>query len=130
MKTLKEKPEYQLALSTSGPDPERFDFFPAPSLTTIVTLTCSEVTSLCPITHQPDYATVEIVYCPRHLCLETKSLKEYLFGYRNYGNFCESMATKIIQDLYPLLNPIMLRVDVTFTSRGGITIHSRAYKEE
>lgn len=127
MKTLKPKPEYA---PQERPDPNRFDFFPRPQYTTWVTLTCTEVTSLCPITQQPDYARVTISYYPIDQCLETKSLKEYLLGYRNFGNFCEAMADRIINDLYPRLKPKQLDVDVEFTSRGGIIIHSRASRRE
>ena len=130
MKTLKPKPEYLSATLALSPDPAKFDFFPRPELVTRVELLCTEVTSLCPITHQPDYSTVKLTYSPDKLCLETKSLKEYLFTYRNYGNFCESMSTKIINDLFPLLQPHLLHVKVEFTSRGGITITSFSYKEK
>lgn len=124
MKTLKEKPEYAAAIKETEPNPKLLDTFTTPELCAEVALICDEVTSLCPITKQPDFSTVKIHYYPRTHCVETKSLKEYLFTFRNYGTFCEAMSTKIAEDLYRVLDPYRIKVTVEFKSRGGIVINA------
>jgi 7-cyano-7-deazaguanine reductase len=79
-----------------------------------------EFTSLCPITGQPDFATIVIDYIPDQRCVESKSLKLYLLGFRNFGEFHESCVTRICNDLVRLLDPEQLRVEGRFTPRGGI----------
>ena len=86
-----------------------------------VTITCPEFTSLCPKTGLPDFGTIVIEYIPDKLCIELKSLKYYLFGYRNKGIFYESAVNKITDDLKNILNPKEITVTGNFSSRGGIT---------
>lgn len=81
-----------------------------------------EFTSLCPKTKQPDFARIEIVYVPADKMVESKSLKLYLFSYRNHGAFHESCVSQIADDLWKLLDPHYLRVVGDFTPRGGIAI--------
>ena len=83
---------------------------------------CPEFTSLCPITAQPDFATIYISYIPDKLCVESKSLKLYLFSYRNHGDFHENCINTIGKDLVNLLDPRYLEVWGKFTPRGGISI--------
>lgn len=83
---------------------------------------CPEFTSLCPITGQPDFATIYISYIPDQLCVESKSLKLYLFSYRNHGDFHENCINTIGKDLVDLLKPRYLEVWGKFTPRGGISI--------
>ena len=73
---------------------------------------CPEFTSLCPITGQPDFASIYISYIPDQLCVESKSLKLYLFSYRNHGDFHENCINTIGKDLVELLNPRTLRCGV------------------
>jgi 7-cyano-7-deazaguanine reductase len=80
-----------------------------------------EFTSLCPITGQPDFATIVIDYEPDQRCVESKSLKLYAMGYRNFGEFHESCVTRICNDLVELLDPAWLEVEGQFTPRGGIS---------
>jgi 7-cyano-7-deazaguanine reductase len=79
-----------------------------------------EFTSLCPITGQPDFATIQIEYCPRQWCVESKSLKLYMFSFRNQGEFHESCVNRITNDLANLLEPWWVTVQGQFTPRGGI----------
>ena len=79
-----------------------------------------EFTSLCPKTGQPDFATIVIDYIPNHLCVESKSLKLYLMGFRMFGEFHESCVQRIADDLVALLSPRSLSVQGQFTPRGGI----------
>lgn len=81
-----------------------------------------EFTSLCPKTGQPDYAKLEIIYVPRYKMIESKSLKLYLFSFRNHGEFHEDVCSHIADDLFNLLNPFYLRVYGDFASRGGLSI--------
>lgn len=79
-----------------------------------------EFTSLCPLTGQPDFATIVIDYRPRAKCVESKSLKLYLMSFRQHGEFHESCVNRIGRDLLTLLDPMELRVEGRFTPRGGI----------
>jgi len=87
-----------------------------------VKFNCPEFTSLCPITGQPDFATIYISYVPDKLMVESKSLKLYLFSYRNHGDFHEDCVNKIMKDLIALLNPKYIEVTGKFLPRGGLSI--------
>lgn len=80
-----------------------------------------EFTSLCPLTGQPDFATIIINYRPREFCVESKSLKLYLGSFRNTGEFHEACVERISSDLFTLLEPRWLKVQGKFTPRGGIS---------
>ena len=88
----------------------------------MVKFNCPEFTSLCPITGQPDFAAIYINYIPDELMVESKSLKIYLFGFRNRGDFHEDCVNIILKDLRKLLNPKLIEVQGKFTPRGGISI--------
>lgn len=87
-----------------------------------VKFNCPEFTTLCPITNQPDFATVYISYIPGVKMVESKSLKLYLFSYRNHGGFHESSMNLIMDDLIKLMDPKYIEVWGKFTPRGGISI--------
>ena len=89
----------------------------------IVTFTCPEFTSLCPKTGQPDFAKILISYIPRERMVESKSLKLYLFSFRNHGDFHEDCVNIIMKDLIALMDPRYIEVKGIFTPRGGIAIH-------
>lgn len=91
-----------------------------------VTFHCPEFTSLCPITHQPDFAEIVISYLPDRRMVESKSLKLYLFSFRNHGDFHEDCVNKIMKDLIALMDPKYIEVTGLFTPRGGISIHPYA----
>lgn len=84
---------------------------------------CPEFTSLCPITSQPDFATIYIDYIPQIKMVESKSLKLYLFSFRNHGAFHEDCINLIMKDLIALMDPKYIEVTGIFTPRGGISIH-------
>jgi 7-cyano-7-deazaguanine synthase len=88
-----------------------------------VRFNCPEFTSLCPITGQPDFATILIDYIPDIRMVESKSLKLYLFSYRNHGAFHEDCVNIIMKDLIRLMEPKYIEVTGVFTPRGGISIH-------
>ena len=87
-----------------------------------VKFNCPEFTSLCPITGQPDFATIYISYIPNIKMVESKSLKLYLFSFRNHGGFHEDCVNTILNDLVELMEPKYIEVWGKFTPRGGISI--------
>ena len=87
-----------------------------------VKFNCPEFTSLCPITGQPDFAQIYISYIPDELMVESKSLKLYLFSFRNHGDFPEDCVNIIMKDLIKLMNPKYIEVWGKFLPRGGISI--------
>jgi 7-cyano-7-deazaguanine reductase len=88
----------------------------------LVTLNCPEFTTLCPKTGQPDFGKIIINYIPRHEMVESKSLKLYLFSFRNHGDFHEDCVNIIMKDLVKLMDPKYLEVIGLFMPRGGISI--------
>ena len=87
-----------------------------------VKFNCPEFTSLCPITGQPDFATVIISYVPDELLVESKALKLYLFSYRNHGDFHEDCVNTIMKDLIKAMSPKYIEVTGKFLPRGGLSI--------
>ena len=87
-----------------------------------VKFNCLEFTSLCPITGQPDFANIIISYVPEKTIVESKSLKLYLFSFRNHGDFHEDVVNNIMQDLIRLLDPKYIEVWGKFLPRGGLSI--------
>ena len=88
----------------------------------LVPLVCHEFTSICPITGQPDFAKFEIVYVPSIKMVESKSLKLYLYSFRNHGEFHEDVTNRIFNDLWKLMQPKFMRIIGDFNVRGGIAI--------
>ena len=88
----------------------------------MVTFTCPEFTSLCPKTGQPDFAEIIINYIPDKRMVESKSLKLYLFSFRNHGDFHEDCTNIIMKDLIKLMDPKYIEVKGNFLPRGGISI--------
>jgi 7-cyano-7-deazaguanine reductase len=105
------KPSKEL-VTFPNPNPER-DYeiaFEAP-----------EFTCLCPMTGQPDFATIRIRYTPDRTCVELKSLKLYLWSYRDEGAFHEAVTNRIANDLIAAMDPRFLEVEGDFYVRGGIS---------
>lgn len=95
-----------------------------------VRLDCAEFTSLCPVTGQPDFATLAIEYVPGRFLAETKSVKLYLWKYRNTGAFNEMLVDRIATDLFRQIRPKWLRVTGRFNPRGGIRVTATAERGE
>ncbi|MBO7432373.1 MAG: NADPH-dependent 7-cyano-7-deazaguanine reductase QueF [Salinivirgaceae bacterium] len=91
-----------------------------------VQFNCPEFTSLCPITGQPDFAEIKIMYLPDKKMVESKSLKLYLFSFRNHGDFHEDCVNIIMKDLIKLMEPKYIEVIGLFLPRGGISIYPYA----
>lgn len=83
---------------------------------------CPEFTSLCPVTGQPDFGHIVIRYIPNKLCLESKSLKLYLYSFRNHGTFHEEAVNRILTDVVKAIKPRKATVRGVFRPRGGIAI--------
>lgn len=97
-----------------------------------IDISCPEFTCVCPKTGQPDFATINIKYVPDKLCIELKSLKLYMFSYRDVGTFHEHVTNKILDDVVEACEPLRAEVTGDFNVRGGIKTVVRAsyYKEE
>jgi 7-cyano-7-deazaguanine reductase len=121
-------PDYSFeALGHKATEPRRhLEVFPAPAHVKKVVLESDEVTSLCPVTGQPDWETVRIEFEPGPYCIESKSLKLYLWSFREEGEFCEALAARIAQDVYAACQPKKVTVSITQKPRGGITIFAEA----
>ena len=116
-----------LGLTVTAPgdyDPSILDAFANrhPERDYWVTFTAPEFTTLCPKTGQPDFATLTVRYIPARKLVESKSLKLYLFGFRNHGDFHEDVVNIIYNDLFKLLKPKYMEVYGKFAPRGGISI--------
>ncbi|HEX3047988.1 MAG TPA: preQ(1) synthase [Bacillota bacterium] len=121
------KPQEFNALGKNVRTPCRqLEVFPKPAGVEKVVLESDEVTSLCPVTGQPDWETVTITFAPDKTCLESKSLKLYLWSYRDQGVFCEALAGQIAQDVFEACRPHWCTVTVTQKPRGGIKITATA----
>ena len=99
---------------------------PAPRERLEICFSTDEFTSMCPITGQPDFATITIRYIPKERCIESKALKLYLRSFRNQGVFAEGIISRMLDDLVEILAPHSLTVTGEFTPRGGIGLHVEA----
>ncbi len=105
---------------------DHVEVFPAPADVTVVRMTNDELTSMCPVTRQPDLATVEITYRPDRWCVESKSLKLYLWGFRDREVFVEALAAEIAGEIAQTARPHSVTVVVTQRPRGGIEVQATA----
>jgi len=112
------------SLGKSGAVFEGLQVFPSHSAPGAlgVTLHCTEFTCLCPLTKQPDWADIDILYKPDRMIVETKSVKLYFEQFRNQGVFHEHLAQHICDDFVATLDPLSLIVTVRFKTRGGIAV--------
>jgi len=105
---------------------DHVECFPAPAHVTEVRATSEEVASRCPVTDQPDLATVVIDYAPDRSCVESKSLKLYLWSFRDRAVFAEALAADIATEIFDTARPHWVRVRLTQRPRGGITVEALA----
>lgn len=108
--------------STSDPRHAPLETFPnpAPERDYVIRIRMPEFTCLCPKTGQPDFATLHLEYVPDNCCIELKSLKNYIWSYRNTGAFHEAVTNRILADLAAALAPRYARLTAEFNVRGGI----------
>jgi 7-cyano-7-deazaguanine reductase len=119
--TLQQLGSQKTNYTFDAPTKETFETFsnPHPQRNYQIKIGFPEFTSLCPKTGQPDFATITIKYVADALCVETKSLKLYMFQYRNYGAFMEDIVNTILNDLVSVLKPREALVIGEFNTRGG-----------
>ena len=103
---------------------EHVEVFPAPEHVTLVRFTSDELSSVCPVTGQPDVSVVVIEYRPRKSCVESKSLKLYLWKFRYRAVFAEALAAEIADEIMTTVQPEFVRVALTQRPRGGIEVHA------
>ena len=103
---------------------------PRPGREFTITHTCPEFTSVCPMTGQPDFGTIEVSYVPDELCVELKSLKLYLVSFRQRGIYYEAVTNQILDDLVAAMSPLRITVEGRFNVRGGIGSVVRATHEK
>jgi 7-cyano-7-deazaguanine reductase len=117
-----------LGRTVPGPIPH-LECFTAPDHVTQVRFTTDELMSLCPITSQPDLSSLVIEYTPDRLCIESKSLKLYLWSFRDRKVFCEALAAEIADEVMQTAAPTDVRVVVTQHARGGIVTQATAERQ-
>jgi 7-cyano-7-deazaguanine reductase len=105
---------------------EHVEAFPAPATVTRVRFSTDEVSSVCPVTGQPDISSVVIDYEPDQLCIESKSLKLYLWSFRDRPVFAEALAAEIAAEVQRATRPHAVRVVITQHARGGIVTEATA----
>ncbi|MCZ7584158.1 MAG: preQ(1) synthase [Deltaproteobacteria bacterium] len=116
------KPKY-LGKSVAGPI-DRVELIPWKKGDVEITLDCAEFTTICPVTGQPDFGTLEIRYVPRASIVETKSLKLYLQGFRNRKGFNEEIVAALADDLFAQFKPKSLDVTGRYNRRGGSVLRA------
>jgi 7-cyano-7-deazaguanine reductase len=109
---------------------DHVEVFPAPADVTSVRMTSDELMSMCPVTHQPDLAALEITYRPDRWCVESKSLKLYLWGFRDRAVFVEALAAEIAEEIMRTARPRSVTVVVTQRPRGGIEVQATAERTQ
>ena len=105
---------------------QHVEVFPAPANVSTVTFTTDELASMCPVTQQPDIATLVIEYNPDKFCIESKSLKLYLWSFRDRAVFAEALAAEIAGEVMLTAQPSFVRVTLTQRPRGGIEVKAVA----
>lgn len=108
---------------------DHLECFPAPDGVSEVRLRTDEVVSVCPVTGQPDLSSLEITYRPHEHCIESKSLKLYLWSFRDRPVFCEALAAEVADEVVRAADPHRVTVVVTQRPRGGIVISATAERE-
>jgi 7-cyano-7-deazaguanine reductase len=101
---------------------KQLDTFEKPANVTVVKFESNELTGFCPVTHQPDFYKISIEFEPDKLCIESKSLKLYLWSFRNEAIFAEGMANIIVDDIYKVIKPVWCKVTLIQNVRGGLEL--------
>ena len=105
---------------------DHVEVFPAPRHVTTVRFTTDELSSMCPVTQQPDVSNLVIEYLPDQHCIESKSLKLYLWGFRDRAVFAEALAAEIAEEVMHTAKPNLVTVKLTQRPRGGIEVYAEA----
>ncbi len=108
---------------------DHVEVFPAPRDVTLVRFTTDELSSICPVTSQPDVSHLVIEYTPDQWCVESKSLKLYLWGFRDRAVFAEALAAEIANEIMNTAKAGSVTVQLTQRPRGGIEVHAQAERK-
>jgi 7-cyano-7-deazaguanine reductase len=120
-------PESLTVLGATVREPiDHVEVFPAPKHVRLVRFTTDELASVCPVTRQPDLSRVVIEYAPDAHCIESKSLKLYLWRFREMPVFAEALAAEIATEVMDTVRPLWVKVSLTQRPRGGIEVHAEA----
>jgi 7-cyano-7-deazaguanine reductase len=117
-----ENNEFKFLGKTATVPSRILDVFPCPENVTVVKFESNEFTSFCPVTHQPDFNHIIIEFAPDKLCIESKSLKLYLWSFRDEAVFAEGLANIIAEDLYNAILPYWCKITLNQNIRGGIQL--------
>ena len=123
---MDETPQLTILGSTVRHAVEHVEVFPSPAHVTLVKFTNDELNSMCPVTQQPDLSTVVIEYVPDQWCVESKSLKLYLWSFRDRAVFAEALAAEIAAEIMLSAKPRSVKVTLTQRPRGGIEVQAVA----
>jgi 7-cyano-7-deazaguanine reductase len=107
---------------------KQLDTFEKPANVKVVKFESNELTSFCPVTHQPDFNTVTIEFEPDKLCIESKSLKLYLWSFREEAIFAEGLANTIADDIFKTIKPVWCKITLVQNVRGGMQLSVVAEK--
>ena len=122
--------EFQHLGKKSTKPSKKLDTFPTPANITIVKFESNELTSFCPVTGQPDFSSLILEFSPAKLCIESKSLKLYLWSFREEAIFAEGLANTIADDVFKAIKPNWVKVTITQNIRGGIQLSTVAEKKK
>lgn len=128
--TEKDTKDLEILGKTIREPVKQLEVFDAPENVSTVKFWTDELTSLCPMTGQPDFGELTIEYKPDAKCLESKSLKLYLWTFREQGHFCERLSSDIAQELFDVLQPMWIKVTNKQSKRGGIETTSVGFIEK
>jgi 7-cyano-7-deazaguanine reductase len=120
--------EFQYLGKKTGKPSKKLDTFPTPENVKLVKFESNELTSLCPVTGQPDFNNVVIEFSPDKLCIESKSLKLYLWSFREEATFAEGLANTIANDIFNAVAPHWCKVTLVQNIRGGLQLSVVAEK--
>jgi 7-cyano-7-deazaguanine reductase len=114
--------EFQFLGKRTTQPSKQLDTFPNPENVGHVKFESSELTSFCPVTGQPDFSAVTIEFAPEKFCIESKSLKLYLWSFRYEALFAEGLANQIAEDIYAAIQPFWCKVTLVQNTRGGLQL--------
>ena len=124
------KNEFQFLGKKINEPSKKLDVFPCPGNISSVRFESNELTSFCPVTHQPDFNHVIIEFAPDKLCIESKSLKLYLWSFRDEPVFAEGLAGLISEDIFNAISPYWCKITINQNVRGGIQLSVIAEKRK
>jgi 7-cyano-7-deazaguanine reductase len=121
--------EFQFLGKRATQPSKKLDTFPNPGNVNHIKFESNELTSFCPVTGQPDFSSITIEFAPEKLCIESKSLKLYLWSFRDEAIFAEGLANKIADDIFEAIRPFWCKITLAQNIRGGLQLTVVAEKK-